>query len=69
MEDCDLYGINFVHHGAPKTWYVVPPKYGYLLERLAAKLFPNISNWCSHFMRHKICLISVSKIKIPNLDE
>ena len=58
VEDMDLYAINMVHHGAPKTWYCVPPKYGHLLERACRQLFPNVSSWCSNFMRHKTCLIA-----------
>ncbi len=58
VEDMDLYAINFIHHGAPKTWYCVPPKYGYLLERAARDLFPHIACWCTSFMRHKTCLIA-----------
>jgi len=58
VEDMDLHSINYIHHGQPKTWYVVPPKYGYLMERAARKLFPNVASWCSNFMRHKTCLIS-----------
>jgi len=45
IEDLDLYAINLVHHGAPKTWYCVPPKYGYLLERAARVMFPTVSRW------------------------
>jgi len=58
VEDVDLYGINFVHYGAPKTWYCVPPKYGHLLEKACKKLFPDSARLCSGFMRHKICLVS-----------
>eukprot|EP00095_Tigriopus_kingsejongensis_P009380 snap_masked-scaffold732_size105256-processed-gene-0.9 protein:Tk09380 transcript:snap_masked-scaffold732_size105256-processed-gene-0.9-mRNA-1 annotation:"jumonji domain containing" len=58
VEDMDFYGINFLHYGMPKTWYCVPPKYGYLMERAAAGLFPNVSSWCTNFMRHKTCLIA-----------
>ena len=63
VEDMDLYGINFIHHGAPKTWYCVPPRFGYLLEEAAKRLFPNISSRCSNFMRHKTCLISPMLLK------
>ena len=68
VEDMDLYSINYLHHGAPKTWYCVPPQYGYLLEAAARQLFPDVASWCSNFMRHKTCLISpqvLDKMGVP----
>lgn len=67
VEDMDLYGINFLHHGAPKTWYTVPPQYGHLLEKLCARLFPDFSRNCTHFMRHKACLLSPAVMKENNV--
>ena len=68
IEDMDLYSINYLHYGAPKTWYCVPPQFGYLLETAARELFPNVAAWCSNFMRHKTCLISpqvLDKLGVP----
>lgn len=58
VEDMDLYGINLLHYGAPKSWYCVPPSHAYKLEAYARELFPHWSNACFNFLRHKVCMIS-----------
>ena len=57
VEDMDLYAVNHLHYGAPKTWYCVPPQFGYKLEQVAQKLFPEMSGTCFNLLRHKDILI------------
>lgn len=67
-EDMDLYSINYIHFGEPKSWYVIPPEHGRKIERLARDLFPNEYQECPAFLRHKMTVIKpdiLKKHKIP----
>uniref|UniRef100_A0A8C6NYS1 [histone H3]-trimethyl-L-lysine(9) demethylase n=1 Tax=Nothobranchius furzeri TaxID=105023 RepID=A0A8C6NYS1_NOTFU len=62
-EDMDLYSINYLHFGEPKSWYCVSPEHGKRLERLAKGFFPGSAQNCEAFLRHKMTLISPSILK------
>jgi len=63
VEDLDLYATNYLHYGAPKTWYCIPPEHGYKMELLAKVLFPDWHKICKNFIRHKICAINPSILR------
>ncbi|XP_049603142.1 lysine-specific demethylase 4A [Syngnathus scovelli] len=62
-EDMDLYSINYLHFGEPKSWYCVPPEHGRRFERLAQGFFSGSAQTCEAFLRHKMTLISPSILK------
>ncbi|VVC37644.1 JmjC domain,JmjN domain [Cinara cedri] len=57
-EDMDLYSINYIHHGSPRQWYAIPPKYGGQFERLMETMFSENYRLCSAFIRHKMCIVT-----------
>lgn len=66
-EDMDLYSINYLHFGAPKTWYAVPPEHGRRLEKVANIYFPASYKSCNAYLRHKMTLMSPQILKQHNI--
>lgn len=62
-EDMDLYSINYLHLGAPKTWYSVAPEFGRKVEKMANNYFPASHKSCNSYLRHKMTLISPQILK------
>ncbi|THD19670.1 Lysine-specific demethylase 4A [Fasciola hepatica] len=60
VEDVDLYSINYVHFGAPKFWYVIPPAYARRFEAFVSEYFRADFVHCNCFLRHKCVLIHPS---------
>lgn len=66
-EDMDLYSINYLHFGAPKTWYAIPPAYGRRLEKLANETFVENYQECNAYLRHKMTMISPKVLRQHNI--
>ncbi|KAJ9514690.1 hypothetical protein QJQ45_028432 [Haematococcus lacustris] len=66
-EDADLLSINYLHFGAPKVWYSIPPSDSAKFDRMAMGLFPELARSCSAFVRHKDILVSPSLLRTHNI--
>ncbi|KAL7050218.1 hypothetical protein ACKWTF_003995 [Chironomus riparius] len=66
-EDMELYSINYLHFGAPKTWYSIPPSEGRRFEKLANSMFRENHAECPAFLRHKMTLISPQVLRQHNI--
>ncbi|XP_025421116.1 probable lysine-specific demethylase 4B [Sipha flava] len=60
-EDMDLYSINYLHDGCPKTWYAIPPKAGHRFQRVVKNIYGEST--CTSFLRHKMVVMSPSILK------
>lgn len=62
-EDWDLCSINYLHFGKPKTWFIVPPAYGSLLEKLLPKDYKD----CPAHFRHKNTIVNPDTARLHGL--
>ncbi|KAI9144266.1 JmjC domain, hydroxylase-domain-containing protein [Paraphysoderma sedebokerense] len=67
VEDMDLYSINYLHFGAPKQWYAIPPSQSSKFERFAQGIFPSDHKHCSEFLRHKTFHFSPTMLANHNI--
>ncbi|KAG7667735.1 hypothetical protein Ndes2526B_g01867 [Nannochloris sp. 'desiccata'] len=66
-EDLDLHSVNYIHTGAPKTWYVIPPQARERFELMARDLLPELSRSCPEFLRHKEIMLSPALLAAHNI--
>lgn len=57
-EDMDLYSINYIHHGKPKSWYFIPQAEKARFEGLCRKLYASHFDDCKEFLRHKLAMLA-----------
>jgi len=53
-EDMDLHSVNYLHYGAPKVWYCIPPSDRQKMDAFVAKKLYAQHGRCREFMRHKV---------------
>jgi len=66
-EDAELQGLSYLHSGAPKQWYIVPPAHAARVRRLAADVCASEAAECAHFLRHKQTLLAPSVYRASNV--
>ncbi|KAI8372021.1 JmjC domain, hydroxylase-domain-containing protein [Choanephora cucurbitarum] len=67
VEDMDLYSINYIHFGAPKQWYVIPPSQQKKFESFMQATFFTQYKSCHEFLRHKTFIVSPKVLQDNNI--
>eukprot|EP00898_Chlorokybus_atmophyticus_P004585 jgi/Chlat1/5127/Chrsp33S05029 len=66
-EDMDLYSVNYLHYGEPKSWYCIAPAHRARFELLLKGLLPDVHKACPEFMRHKEIIVSPTLLHQNNI--
>ncbi|CAG8471828.1 8510_t:CDS:10 [Ambispora gerdemannii] len=67
VEDMDLYSINYIHFGAPKQWYAIPPPYSRKFETVMRGYFSHEYQNCREYLRHKQFIVKPSILAESNI--
>lgn len=67
-EDINLYSINFLHYGAPKVWYGIPPRRAAKFEAFTEEAAKIVFSGCDAPMRHKPLVVIPSYLKSHGID-
>uniref|UniRef100_A0A7S1XSV0 JmjC domain-containing protein n=1 Tax=Phaeomonas parva TaxID=124430 RepID=A0A7S1XSV0_9STRA len=62
-EDADLFSINYLHTGAPKSWYAIRSADARRFESFASAAFQDKENECREYLRHKTSLLSPTLLR------
>jgi jumonji domain-containing protein 2 len=54
----DMYRVSYIHFGAAKTWYSIPPAEAAAVERAATEHYPDLAKRCDHPLRHCSSLLN-----------
>ncbi|CAF0932391.1 unnamed protein product [Adineta ricciae] len=70
IDDHDLISLNYLHHGAPKIWYIIHPSSYTKLEELVneLKLFSDISLSCLSPLQHKSLLLNPLFLQLHSIE-
>ena len=69
VEDANLYSVNYLHCGAPKSWYALDPRAAPKFEEKCREAFPDLARECKDFLRHKTVVVSPDLLVRWDLDQ
>eukprot|EP01041_Mallomonas_annulata_P001920 gene1920-3728_t len=68
VEDMNLFSINYLHTGAPKSWCFIPPRLQKRFEHFSASHFQEEFHQCSNYLRHKTKIFSPQRLRAEGID-